>query len=220
MLELKNYITQIHKSTNRNYLERMNDSKIECMKIANKFDFDYWDGDRKYGYGGYKYMPGRWKPLAEKLIQDYSLDENSQILDVGCGKAFLIYEMKKLIPSMGIYGFDISEHGIDNAPEEIRDNLIIHDASKKFPYEDKKFDLVISINTLHNLKLNSLKLSISECQRVAKEGYIVVESYRSEEELFNLQCWALTCQSFFSPEEWLWVFKEFGYKGDYEFIYF
>ena len=220
MLKLKTYITEIHKSTNRNYLERMNDSKIDCMKIANKFEFDYWDGDRRYGYGGYKYMPGRWKPLAEKLINDYSLSENSSVLDVGCGKGFLIYEMKKIIPTLNIVGFDVSNHGINNAPEEIRENLIIHNATEIFPYDDRKFDLVISINTLHNLKLNSLKLSLSECQRVGRNGYIVVESYRNEKELFNLQCWALTCQSFFSPEEWLWVFKEFGYKGDYEFIYF
>lgn len=219
-MKLKTYITEIHKSTKRNYLERMNDSKVECMKVANKFEADYWDGDRRYGYGGYNYMPGRWKPLAEKLINDYSLDKDSSVLDVGCGKAFLLYEMKKIMPSLNINGFDISKHGINNAPDEIKEQLIIHDAAKKFPYDDKEFDLVLSVNTLHNLKINSLELTLSECQRVGKNGYIVVESYRNEQELFNLECWALTCQSFFSPEEWLWVFKKFGYKGDYEFIYF
>ena len=189
------------------------------MKVAKKFDHDYWDGDRKYGYGGYKYMPGRWQPMAEKIIKDYGLNESSKVLDVGCGKAFLLYEIKKLIPNITVIGFDISRHGIVSAPEEIKKDLFIHNAENKFPFNDKEIDLVISINTLHNLKVQSLKKSLPECQRVAKEGYIVVESFRNEEELFNLQCWALTCQSFFSTDEWLWIFQEFGYTGDYEFIY-
>ena len=219
-MKLKTYITDLHTSTKRDYIGRMMDSKIECMKVAKKFDYDYWDGDRKYGYGGYKYMAGRWQPMAEKIIKDYGLNELSKVLDVGCGKAFLLYEIKKLIPNIKVAGFDISEHGINDAPQEIRENLFIHNVEDLFPFENKEFDLVISINTLHNLKIQSLKKSLPECQRVSKNGYIVVESFRNEEELFNLQCWALTCQSFFSTDEWLWIFKEFGYSGDYEFIYF
>ena len=80
--------------------------------------------------------------------------------------------------------------------------------------------MLISINTLHNFKIHDLKLSLQECERVAKDKYLVVEGYRNEEELFNLQCWALTCESFFTDKEWIWIFKEFGYTGDYEFIYF
>ena len=41
-----------------------------------------------------------------------------------------------------------------------------------------------------------------------------------ELELFNLECWALTAESLFHTEEWIWLYKEFGYNGDYEFIYF
>ena len=48
----------------------------------------------------------------------------------------------------------------------------------------------------------------------------MVEAYRDETELFNLQCWALTCESFFRPDEWIWMYNEWGYNGDYEFIYF
>ena len=98
--KIKNFVTPLHLSSKRNYLERMNDNKVECMNIAKKYAYDYWDGDRKYGYGGYKYMPGRWKPLAEKLINDYSLNNNSYVLDVGCGKAFLLFEMKKILPKL------------------------------------------------------------------------------------------------------------------------
>jgi len=189
------------------------------MKKARKFDFNFWDGDRRYGYGGYKY-DGRWKIIAEKLIAEYNLTNDSKILDVGCGKGFLLYEIKLLLPSAHIKGFDVSKYGIENAKEEIREHLFIHKAQDKFPFADTEYDLVISLSTLHNLRIGELKVSLQECQRVAKNGYIVVEAYRNEGELFNLQCWALTCESFFRPDEWIWLFGEFKYSGDYEFIYF
>ena len=65
MGELVNYVSSLHTSTNRLYIERMNDGKIECMIKAKEYGQDYWDGDRRYGYGGYKYLAGRWKPVAE-----------------------------------------------------------------------------------------------------------------------------------------------------------
>ena len=217
---LQKIITTLHKSTNRDYLARMIDEKIYCMKVAKKFDIDYWDGERRYGYGGYKYMAGRWKPVAEKIISIYKLNNDSKILDVGCGKAFLIYEIRKILSKIEIKGFDVSKYAIENAPEEIKNNLFTHDVTEDFPFKDKEFDLVISINTLHNLKIFDLEFSLNEMSRVSKEQYLCVESFRNEEELFNLECWALTCQSFFSKDEWEWIFKKFKYDGDYEFIYF
>tara|TARA_B100002003_G_C14001183_1_gene483316 strand:+ start:224 stop:886 length:663 start_codon:yes stop_codon:yes gene_type:complete len=215
-----NFITSYHKSTKRNYFERMANKKIDCMKIARKFDKDFWDGERKYGYGGYKYIPGLLEPLAKSLISYYKLKESSKILDVGCGKGFLLFEIKKIIPNIKVFGFDISKYSIKNAKEEIKKNLFVHRAEKVYPFDNKNFDLVLSINTLHNLKIYDLEMSLSEIERVGKKKYIVVESYRNEEELFNLQCWALTAESFFSKEEWKWLFKKFDYTGDYELIYF
>jgi ubiquinone/menaquinone biosynthesis C-methylase UbiE len=220
MKQLRDFITKLHVSTNRDYLSRMNDDKIECMKIASQYSEQYWDGDRRFGYGGYKYIAGRWKSVAEQIIKNYNLKNNSKVLDVGCGKGFLLYELKLLIPSLIIKGFDISSYGIANAPELIRDNLFIYNAAKPYSFKNKEFDLVISINALHNLKISELKNALQECQRVANNGYIAVESYRNEKELFNLQCWALTCKSFFSTDEWLWIFEEFKYTGDHEFIFF
>jgi SAM-dependent methyltransferase len=220
MGNLLNIITPLHKkTTNRDYLKRMIEDKVECMKIAKEYGKDYWDGDRKYGYGGYKY-DGRWEIVAKKLIEKYNLQENSKILDVGCGKGFLLFEFKKLLPGIEVSGFDISEYAIENSKEEIKPFLSVKKAQDKFEYENKKFDLTISVTTLHNLYIDNLKPTLQEIERVSRDKYIVVESYRNEKELFNLQCWALTCNSFFSPKEWEWLFKESGYNGDYEFIYF
>ena len=197
----------------------MIDNKINCMIKAKEYEFDYWDGDRRYGYGGYKY-DGRWKSVAEDLIKEYNLKDGCKILDVGCGKGFLLYELKQLLPNSEVVGFDISKHALNNAKEKIKNNLFIHNARDIYPFGDKEFDLVISLTTIHNLKIYDLKTALSEIQRVGKDKYIVVEGYRNEKELFNLECWALTAESFFRPDEWIWMFEEFGYSGDYEFIYF
>ena len=197
----------------------MNDDKVECMKISRKYGREYWDGDRRYGYGGYRY-DGRWETVAKKLIEAYNLPENAKILDVGCGKAFLLYEFKKLLPKCEVKGFDISEYAIKNAKEEVKSSLFVHRAQEPYGFGDKEFDLVISLNTLHNLTLPELQTALSEIERVGRNKYVTMESYRNELELFNLECWALTAESFFRPEEWVWLFERFGYTGDYEFIYF
>jgi len=220
MGKLVNIATSLHESSKREYLARMVDDKVNCMKIAKQYDKDYWDGNRRYGYGGYTYMPGRWKPVAEALIQKYNLNNASSVLDVACGKAYLLYEMKLLLPGLRVAGFDISKYGLADSKEEVKDSLFIHSAKDPYPFEDNEFDLVISLGCFHNLRIFELESALAETQRVGKQGYVMLESYRNDLEQFNLQCWALTCESFFDHEEWPWIYKHFGYTGDYEFIYF
>jgi len=217
---LRNFVTPLHQSTKREYLSRMQDEKVHCMHIAKKYDADYWDGDRRYGYGGYKYIPGRWKPVAKELIDTYELQPGSKVLDVGCGKGYLLHELLLLEPRLNVKGFDISKAGLKGATELVKKDLFLHKAQDRFPFNNNEFDLVMSLGTLHNLRIQELEVSLKEIERVGKHGYVMLESYRNEQELFNLQCWALTCESFFDAKEWIWLYKHFKYKGDYEFIYF
>jgi len=213
-------ITQLHTSTKRNCVARVAElDKPKYSAIARQFEKDYWDGDRNHGYGGYTY-DGRWSVVAKALIEKYELTEASSVLDVGCGKGFLLYEIKKLLPGIKITGFDISEYGIENCKPEIKEYVSVHKAQDPFSYQDDEFDLVISINTVHNLYVYDLKKALMEIERVGKQKYITMESYRNEVEKNNLLCWQLTCECFYTPEEWEWLFKEFSYTGDYEFIYF
>lgn len=215
-----NIISKIHNSTKRNYLKRMINSKVSAMKIARRYGKEYWDGNRSNGYGGYKYIDGYWKPVALKLIKKYKLTNKSKILDIGCGKGFLLYEIKKILPKLKIIGFDISKYAIKNSHPKIKGYLSLVKAQNKYPLKKKSIDLVISLGTLHNLNIYELSKAFSEINRVAKKSYIWVESYRNEVELCNLQCWAFTCKSFYDPSSWKWIFKKFKYQGDYEFIYF
>ncbi len=219
MGSLLNIITPLHKRSVRNYVERMVNDKVHCAEIAKKYEFDYWDGDRKYGYGGYHY-DGRWAVVAKALVDHYKLPRDAKILDVGCGKGFLLHEIKGLLPEATVIGIDISDYALRNAKEEVRPFLRKARAQDKFPFENQEFDLVFSNTTLHNLYVFELKQALREIERVGKNKYICVESYRNTQELFNLQCWALTCEIFFTPQEWVWFFGECGYAGDYEFIYF
>ncbi len=214
------FLRSNHISTKRNYLERMNDNKIVCMIEAKKYGKNYWDGKRRFGYGGYRYIPNRLTKIAKKIIKKFNLTNKSKILDVGCGKGYLLYEIKKILPYAKITGIDSSSYAIKNAKKEIKKNIFLRKAEQKYLFKREYFDLAISFGCFHNLEINDLKKALNEIQRVSKNTYVMVESYRNENELFNLQCWALTCESFFSKKEWEWLFKEFGYYRNYEFIYF
>lgn len=219
MGRLLSIFTALHKRTERDYIGRMTDDKVHCMLKAKEYEFDYWDGERRYGYGGYKY-DGRWRTVAEQLIEIYHLPSNAKILDVGCGKAHLLYELKQLLPQAEIVGFDISRHGLAETHESVRSHLFRYRAQDVYPWGDNHFDLVISLGCLHNLRIFELQTAIKEIERVGRNKFVMVESYRNEQELFNLQCWALTAESFFDTAEWIWLYSHFGYTGDYEFIYF
>lgn len=216
----REFVTPIHTRTKRDYLARVNEfPKAEAARIAKQFGRDYWDGDRKVGYGGFKY-DGRWKPVAENLAKTYGLKAGSRVLDVGCGKGFLLYDLTQAVPGLEVAGLDISRYAVENAKEEVRPRLTVGSAAK-LPYPDKHFDLVLSINTLHNLEAPDLVAALREIERVGKKHrFICVESYRNDEEKVNLFYWQLTCETFASPRAWEWWFQTAGYTGDHEFIYF
>ena len=216
------FVSSLHKKTQRDYLGRVNDKqfpKAKAAELAKKWDFDYWDGDRRINYGGYKYINNRWKNVIESLVRHYKLPSNAKILDVGCGKGFLLYDLLKFLPNSDLYGIDISEYAIRNAKKEIKEKIVLGNATN-LPWPDRFFDLVISINTLHNLYTFELEQAILEIQRVGLNKYICVESYRNEVEKANLLYWQVTCESFYTPDEWKWWFKKNNYNGDYSFIYF
>jgi protein-L-isoaspartate(D-aspartate) O-methyltransferase len=213
------FISGVHKSTKRDYLKRVNEyPKAKAAKKARKWGYDYWDGDRKVCYGGYHY-DGRWKKVAEKMISHYKLKSGDKVLDVGCGKGFLLYDFTQVLPGVETTGIDVSEYAIENSKPEIKPYLQKGSAIK-LPFKDNSFDLVVSVTTLHNLYCMELYSALKEIQRVSKNSYICVESYRNEQEKVNLLYWQVTCEMFCTPQEWEWWFETAGYRGDYSLIFF
>ena len=215
------FIDKIHNQSKRDYRQRVLDfEKAECAEVAKKWGYDYWDGERQYGFGGYTY-DGRWRGVAEDIARHYGLKEGDRILDIGCGKGYLLYELSQVVPGILISGIDISEYAIRHAKEEVQPFLKRHCATK-LPYPNNSQDFVVSVTTLHNLRNFELFASLQEIQRVCPSGraHITVESYRNEKEKANLLYWQLTCETFYTPEEWKWFFSIAGYTGDYGCIYF
>ena len=215
-----NIVNGLHTATERDYLDRVNSvDKAWAAEKALNWGYDYWDGSRQTGYGGYKY-DGRWRTVADQLIEKYELKDGAKILDVGCGKGFLLHDLKSQSPEIEVAGIDVSAYALEHAMESVKDNCHIGCASK-LPFSDNAFDLVISINTLHNLGASKLWAALSELVRVSKsQQFICVESFRNEKEKVNLMYWQLTCRAFYTPDDWRFLFSKTGYTGDYEVIYF
>lgn len=215
-----NFLEKYQKATQRDYVQRVVDhDKAECATIAKQWGYDYWDGERQYGYGGYSY-DGRWLPIAKDMAAHYGLKAGDKILDIGCGKAFLLFEFTQAVPGVEVAGLDISEYGIEHAKEEIRGNLRVG-SCEELPWPDHTFDFVYTINTFHNMKVDQLKRAMQEMERVGKDKkWLCIESYRNESEKANLLYWQLTCESFYRTEQWKWLGREWGYTGDFGFIFF
>jgi len=198
----------------RNIQKRLEAKDPEVIKIARQFGRLYWDGPREYGYGGYTY-DGRWKSVARDIIEFFALKEQARILDVGCGKGFLLHDLMTEGKNFDVRGLDVSSYALENSLPGIKDKLQLGTA-EKLPFEDKSFDLVLSINALHNLPRERLAQALKEIERVSRgDSYIVVDSYHTPEQKEIFESWVLTAEYYGYPNEWLALFKEAGYKGFY-----
>lgn len=185
------------------------------LRVARQFGREYFDGDRLYGYGGYFYNPKFWTKTARRLHEHYKLGPGACVLDVGCAKGFLLYDLKRQFTDLQVTGVDISSYACENAHPEVRSQLTVADAAR-LPFPDNSFDLVVSINTVSNPPLAECKQAIREIMRVArKDAFITVHAWQTEEQKKNLTNWNLTAMTALHVDEWKAVFAEVGYTKDY-----
>ena len=201
--------------TKRDLDSRLENKSEDDRKIARQFGKDFFDGDRKHGYGGFSYMPRFWGPVVPTFIKYWNLTPDSSILDVGCAKGFMMHDIKEAIKDIKIQGIDISDYAISNCIDSMKDYVHVADA-KDLPFEDNSFDVVISINTIHNLDRKECGKALQEIERVSKKhSFVTVDAYRSEVEKQRMYAWNLTAKTIMSVDDWVSFFKKIGYTGDY-----
>jgi len=187
----------------------------EMRIVARQFGQEFFDGDRLFGYGGFKYFSRFWQPVIPDFKRHFSLSSTSKVLDVGCAKGFMLYDFIQLIPGISMSGIDISSYAIEQAKSEVKQYLRVGNATS-LPYEDNTFDAVISINTIHNLERDECALALKEIMRVSKgKAFITVDAYRNDEEKQRMFAWNLTAKTIMHVDEWQDFFKDVGYTGDY-----
>ena len=200
---------------NRNVKARGLEKTEKDREIARKFGKEFFDGNRSHGYGGFSYNPKFWSPVVPTLKEHFSLSSNTSLLDVGCAKGFMLNDIAKAIEGISLKGIDISEYAIANSIEGMRQNLVVANA-KDLPFDNNSFDVVISINTVHNLEKDELAQALQEIERVSKDkSFITVDAYNSEAEKQRMYAWNLTAKTIMSVDEWVSFFNDVGYTGDY-----
>lgn len=207
---LKNY-----PKTKRDLNARASLRSPEDQKIAREFGREFFDGDRKHGYGGFSYHPRFWQPVVPDLISHFDLKPGDRVLDVGCAKGFMLYDLKLAMPELQVSGVDISDYAVSNGLESVRSQLAVANA-RNLPFKNDSYHVVISINTIHNLELSECKKALKEIQRVSERGsFITVDAYRTDEEKERMYQWNLTAKTILHVDDWKMVFEDVGYTGDY-----
>jgi len=195
--------------------ERGNQITEEHRAVARRFGEEFFDGERLYGYGGYGYHPRFWTDTVARFKEHYDLADDASVLDVGCAKGYMLHDFKRIYPDLTVAGVDISEYAINNSIPEMVPNVQVANATK-LPYEDDSFDLVISINTVHNLPLEECKQAIREIERVSRgNSFLSVDAWRNEKQHEGMLKWNLTALTYMSVDDWVALFEDVGYTGDY-----
>lgn len=204
--------------TKRDPFARAQEKTEADRATARKFEKEFFDGERRTGYGGFSYNSRFWQPVIPTFQKHWNLKSGDVVLDVGCAKGFMLHDFRELIPGIEVRGVDVSKYAIENSMESVKPFLKVADA-RELPYANKSVDVTISVTTVHNLEYDDCVRALKEIERVSRRGsFITVDAYTNDEEKERMYAWNLTAKTILHVDEWKKMFKEAGYTGDYHWF--
>lgn len=197
--------------------------KAICMQrgvkeklVAIKRDKNFFDGERKFGYGGFAY-DGRNKILAENLVSNYKLGDNSKVLQVQCEKGFLLYELQKINSSFYLIGTETSKYAIKNKFKDLK-CPILNLQDHNLPFSTDYFDLIVVIGFAYTLSLQNFVQFIHQCNNLSRNVFLTLATYDKPSDYFVLRKWSLLGNLILLKQEWLELLDELNFDGEVEFL--
>ncbi len=112
--------------------------------------------------------------IKHHLVETASINEDSAVLDFGCGTGTLTILVKESCPGAKVTGIDIDvqilNKAIHKAREKKMDILFLNYDGEKFPFQDSSFNRVVSSLVFHHLDTDTKQKVLAEIYRVLNEG--------------------------------------------------
>jgi len=189
---------------------------IKQRIVATERGYDFFDGDRCYGYGGYRY-DGRWIPIVENMCCTYELDSSSKVLQIGSEKGFLLHDFLIVRPGIQVTGVEASSYARKNTMKEVQ-SFVVDAPYVDLPFAEGTFDFVLALGPIYTLNLEDAIRCLKEIQRVGRgKSFVTLGSYMYEEDYWLFRHWTLLGTTILQPDEWKAVLEHVGYTGDYKF---
>lgn len=202
-------------------LNNHNSNKLDILDYLEIWNASkhYFDSKREFGYGGYIY-DNRWGVVVDKLIDIFNLTKESNLLDIGCAKGYLVNDFnvnKKVGFAVGV---DISLYPlIKGKRDKVKGDLVCANAVD-LPFENKSFEIVFCKDTLHNLidKKDTL-IALKEIERVGKNKWLRVGAYKNNRQKKIIDKWATFATTYLHVDEWIEMFDKAKYTGNYDWFH-
>lgn len=190
---------------------------IKNRIISGYRDKNFFDGDRNFGYGGFKY-DGRWQKVAKKIVDEYNLSLDSSFLQFNCEKGFLVNDVKSVLPKARVHGLETSDYALSTAMDNIKKNLKKVNNYYDLDIRDNSYDFIIAIGVVYTYSLSDAIKCLKEIERIGKgKSFITLASYTNEEDYWLFKDWTVIGTTILKKEEWIEVLNHANYTGDYFF---
>ncbi len=153
-------------------------------KNFKNFGFDFFDGNSLgIGYAGYKYKKIYFDKVAKNLIKKFNLTSKSKVLDIGCAKGCLIYDLYR--SGIQVKGLDVSFYAKNKSVPQMKNKISL---IPNLNFLDEKYDLIISLNVFNYFEYSKIDKVIKAIRENSKNNFLIIETVSSSKNKKNFLC--------------------------------